>query len=92
MGGDLAPGDEVYSGEDEGKAYDATPESMPPFHVVYFLELLESHVWVEELEFGGGTVFIKLGSPGLEGHGWEGTGYGLPFGDAEAGFLSESNT
>lgn len=52
---------------------------MAPFHIVDFLELFECHVRVEELELGGGAVFIELGLPVGEGEGREGAGYRAPF-------------
>lgn len=57
---------------------------MAPFHEIYLLELFECHVGVEELEFGGGAVFLEFGFPVCGGEWWEGAGYWFPFCDTEA--------
>lgn len=81
--GHLAAYDKVHSGQHERHADEAAPEPMGPLHEEDLLELVERHVRVEELKLGRGAVLVELGVPVFEGHGWQGAGDGLPFGDAQ---------
>lgn len=61
---------------------------MAPFHKVDFLELINVHVWVQKLEFGGCSVFIEFGLPIFGGEGRERSGDRLPFCDTESAIVN----
>ena len=52
---------------------------MAPLHKIDLFELLYIHMWIQELELWGGSVFVEFGLPIFVGEWRERSSYGLPF-------------